>query len=229
MANLLFDIKVWLRYQLKAHYRRGHHVHSPYTYRLFRNVLFERWPYYSFNEIEKIRKNQAQNGEKSDNPKYTQLLQRLCATNNAKTIIEIGRTNGISTMYLASNNTHSTVYSISDKKPTDVFIKTRYTNIHQCKAAELQRTIDKAESIDILYVRRSCGFNEIDNIFDLCKPKSNDGSIFIFDDIHKDSQTEKKWENILESDNVTLSLDLYRVGLVWFKKDLKKQHYTVKY
>lgn len=227
----LFKAKTWLTYQLKAHYRMGHHVHSPYTYRLFTNVLFERWQYYSFAKIEKIRKklNKTATYKASDEPKYTQLLQRLCATNDARNIIEIGRSNGISTMYLASNDTRSVVYSICDDKPTDIFRQTGYKNIIQCTSAELSETINKIETLDIVYVRRSCGYKEIDTLFDMCKEKCRDGSILIFDGIHTDQQTEEKWKTIMQSDRTTLSMDLYKIGLVWFKKEIKRQHYTVKY
>lgn len=229
--EIFFKIKAWLSYELKAHYRRGHHIHSPYTYRLVSNVLFEKWPYYSFLRIEELRKKLLAENEENpaDRSKYTQLLQRLCATNNSKTIMEIGRSNGISTMYLASNNTQSTVYSISNNKNTDVFKHCNFLNIQQRKESELQKVLDEIKCLDMLYVRRSCGIIDIDSIFDLCKTKAQDESIFIFDNIHSDRQTEQRWNNILKSNNVTLSIDLFWIGLIWFKKDMKRQHYIIKY
>ena len=55
LLSLLFDIKVRLQYVLRAHYRKGHWVHSPFTFHTLNYVIFERTPYYSFPVIENLR------------------------------------------------------------------------------------------------------------------------------------------------------------------------------
>lgn len=223
----VFRIKAWLRYQLKAHYRGGHHVHSPYTYHLFTNVLFERWPYYSFAKIESIRRKMKLKESAADGAKYTQLLQRLCATNHAESIIEIGRTSGISTMYLAANDSRSRVYSISDGMPSELFKTAGYRNIRQEKIKVLEGILEHEEHVDMLLVKS--GIRGIDSIFERFSSKSREGSIFIFEGIHSDEEREKEWKRIQAADGITLSMDLYNIGIVWFRSELKRQHYTVKY
>lgn len=232
--NTLFQTKSWLSYQLKAHYRHGHHVHSPYTYHLFTNVLFERWHYYSFARLENTRrrispKTSSDRRFPADRPKYNQLLQRLCATNSATTIIEIGRTSGISTMYLASNDSRSTVFSLSDDSPTDLFRLSGYNNIQQLPSDRLPSILSQIDSLDMLVVKSVAGTPDIYHIYNLARERQRDGSIFVFEGIHSSPERESQWNSILHSPDVTLSIDLFHLGIVWLRRELRKQHYIVKY
>ena len=217
----------------------GHHVHSPYTYALFTNVLFERWQYYSFERIENFRRKTSRILQScpSDQPKYAQLLQRLCATNNAKTILQLGTGSGITAMYLASNDTKSTVYTCNGKKENSRdnasnFRLMKCDNIRVLAGGEthgsasLQAVVG---NLDFLFVRPSQGFHDIQQYYERFKLLRNETSIFVFDRIHSTPDLETQWNKIYKSPEVTLSLDLYELGIVWFRSELKKQHYIVKY
>jgi predicted O-methyltransferase YrrM len=60
--------------------------------------------------------------------------------------------------------------------------------------------------------------------------KTNEQSILIFDDIHWSEEMEAAWEQIKLHPRVTLSIDLFFIGLVFFKKDFKEtQHYSIRF
>ena len=122
--NLLFQIKSFLRYLLKARHRKGFGVHSPFVFHLLNYVIFEKLPFYAYVQIEQVRnillkdktiveltdfgtgkKNEssvADIARKSlETPKFGQLLFRLVNYFQPKNIIELGTSLGISTMYLA--------------------------------------------------------------------------------------------------------------------------------
>ena len=64
---------------------------------------------------------------------------------------------------------------------------------------------------------------------ELLKKSTND-SIFIFDDIHWSSEMEEAWNLIQQHDSVTLTVDLFFIGLVFFSTDFKvKQHFTIRF
>ena len=66
--------------------------------------------------------------------------------------------------------------------------------------------------------------------FGLLLEKSTDQSIFIFDDIHWSAEMEEAWKEIQQHPAVTLSIDLFFIGLVFFKKDFKaKQHFVIRF
>jgi hypothetical protein len=58
--------------------------------------------------------------------------------------------------------------------------------------------------------------------------KTNNDSILVFDDIHWSSEMEAAWETIKNDSAVTCSIDLFFIGIVFFRKEFKeKQHFTV--
>lgn len=52
----------------------------------------------------------------------------------------------------------------------------------------------------------------------------------ILSNIHKTEEASKTWEAMHSRSEVTLSLDIYRIGLLFFKNEFKeKQHFVLKY
>jgi len=67
------------------------------------------------------------------------------------------------------------------------------------------------------------------NYFEQCVKYSNNDSIFIFDDIHWTSDMEQAWDEIKKNKNITSTVDIYQFGIVFFKKQLKKQDFIIRY
>lgn len=151
--SLLFDIKVRLQYVLRAHYRKGHWVHSPFTFHTLNYVIFEQTPYYSFLAIESLRQQLQHNNtplklqplgtsktktttvarelkNSAKSPRLAQLLQRLCASNQSHYIIELGTNLGLSTAYLASNNNNSQVYTLEGQPELCQIARQSFKQLH---------------------------------------------------------------------------------------------------
>jgi len=54
-------------------------------------------------------------------------------------------------------------------------------------------------------------------------------SIVILDDIHLSSSMERAWRKILRDDKVTLTIDLFRLGIIFFDTKLSKQNLIINY
>jgi predicted O-methyltransferase YrrM len=66
--------------------------------------------------------------------------------------------------------------------------------------------------------------------FEQLLPHTNEYSILIFDDIHWSKEMEAAWEYIKAHEAVTLSIDLFFIGIVFFRKEQKvKQHFTIRF
>ena len=107
-------------------YRKGFGVHSPFVFNLITKVIEEEYPYYSFYDIELIRKELSFREEKityidpykkgtsktetvseivkhwAIKPKHGELLFRLANYFKSKHILQVGPTTGLSTLYLSS-------------------------------------------------------------------------------------------------------------------------------
>ena len=137
--NLWFYIKSRLKYVFTACHRKGFGVHSPFVFHLLNFVIFEKYPFYAYESIERIRKKMLQNkavvlltdygiGNKQKNcvadiakcsletAKFGQLLFRLVNRFNPNNILELGTSLGISTMYLAMPSSKAHVVTIEGSK-----------------------------------------------------------------------------------------------------------------
>jgi hypothetical protein len=66
--------------------------------------------------------------------------------------------------------------------------------------------------------------------FNLLLAKSDEHSIFIFDDIHWSSEMEKAWAEIKSDARISLTIDLFYIGIVFLRKGNKeKENFTIKF
>jgi hypothetical protein len=64
--------------------------------------------------------------------------------------------------------------------------------------------------------------------FELCLAHRTDNSVFVFDDIHWSEEMERAWEAIKAHPDVTITVDLFYIGLVFFRKGRPKQHFWLR-
>lgn len=66
------------------------------------------------------------------------------------------------------------------------------------------------------------------NYFERLLPTAHNNSVFVFDDIHWSAGMEAAWEEIKAHPQVTVSIDTYYLGLIFFRKEQAKQHFKIR-
>ncbi len=168
--------------------------------------------------------------------KYGEILFRLITRYKSNTTIELGTSLGVSTLYLAMPDRQNRVFTIegcpeSAGVAAKVFIRLELNNVNSLVGRfydVLPDVLNKIETLDFLFVD---GHHEQDatvDYFNMCKLKAGNNSVFVFDDIHWSEGMERAWDEICRDSDVTLSVDLFQLGLVFFRKECKKQHFIVR-
>ena len=67
------------------------------------------------------------------------------------------------------------------------------------------------------------------NYFNQCLSLATNDSVFIFDDIHWSGEMEEAWEEIKSPPKVTVTIDLFFLGLVFFRKEQAKENFILKF
>lgn len=170
----------------------------------------------------------------SVNKKIGKILYNLSKFNNAKNILEIGTSLGISTVYLSSGTNCSKVITLEGCENTsnialNSFTRFGFENVNLIKgdfSYTLDKVLEKTDSFDLIFFDGN--HNKIDtlNYFNKCLKKINSKSIFVFDDINWSIEMKSAWNQIIKNDMVTLSFSFMRVGVLFFKKDLKNKNYN---
>ena len=238
-----------LQFYRKALNSKGHGTHSPFVYTFITEVLNDDRHYYAYDEIKYLKKellsdktkilyNQKETtvGELTQNgqsDKYNRLLFRIVAYYNPRNILEIGCTSGITTSFLASPNKSIPVYSIAT---SELMASAAINNIKPLALENVIITsleeIDKLKEIitqpfDLIFINQAIG--DISQFLQLTSLIKED-AIVIFKDINKDLEIVKSWNMLKSVESTTISVDLFSIGIVFFKREqLKKQLFAIRF
>lgn len=167
--------------------------------------------------------------------KYAQLLFRIVNTFNPNIIIEIGTSFGLTTAYLASANSNAKVYTLEGCPMIASIAKAVY---EKCKLNNITLSVGNidenlpdllksCQKIDFVFFDANHTKEATLRYFKLCIDKIGDESIFVFDDIHYSKGMEEAWDEIKKNSRVSVSYDLFSLGIVFFNPQLKKQDYIL--
>jgi predicted O-methyltransferase YrrM len=170
--------------------------------------------------------------------KYSQLLFRMIQFYNKKNVLELGTSFGITTSYFAASKNNPAVTSMEGSQSiTDIaqqsFDALQLKNINIIKGdfeKTLSPLLENSDTIDFAFLDGNHRKIPTLQYFKQILQKSNDETIFVFDDIHWSKEMEDAWEGIKTHEAVTLTIDLFFIGIVFLNKDFKvKQHFSVKF
>jgi predicted O-methyltransferase YrrM len=65
------------------------------------------------------------------------------------------------------------------------------------------------------------------NYFEICLQKAHEKSVFVFDDIHWSEEMEQAWAYIKNHPKVTVTIDLFWIGIVFFRTEQVKEHFII--
>lgn len=169
-------------------------------------------------KVSQIAKNSLQNR------KTSQLLFRLIDRYQCNNIIELGTSLGVTTAYLASAKKKGQIYSLEGCKETLQIAErlsrklglTNITFINGNFDNQLPILLEKIDKIDFVYFDGNHTKEATLRYFDMCKLKTHNESVFVFDDINWSEEMQRAWNQIKLDNRVTLTIDLYHIGLVFF-------------
>lgn len=170
--------------------------------------------------------------------KQAEFFYKLVHKFKPETIIELGTSVGLTSLYLAKANPQTILYTIEGagklvEFSTGLFKRHSAHNIVSIqgnfdeKLPELLGKIDKA---DMVYFDGNHAYEPTLRYFEMALTKKHSNSIFIFDDINWSDGMQKVWKQIYSHPEVTVSLDFFFFGIVFFRNESKnKEHFVLKY
>jgi predicted O-methyltransferase YrrM len=257
--------KIFLPFQYLQYLMRAktlHGTHSAFVYEFYQKVIDGDHEYYDFAPIEHLRSMLIQSDEeinvvdfgagagnnskrkvsdiisKSAIPtKQGRVLFRLANFMQPKTMMEIGTSLGISTLYQAKACPNANFITMEGSPETAKLASKNFqllkaTNIKQVTGnfdETLPQVLKTITSLDYVFFDGNHKKEPTLNYFKQCLPLAADNCVFIFDDIRWSPGMYSAWQQIIKEPNATVTIDLFSFGLVFFRKGQVKQHFTLKY
>ena len=170
--------------------------------------------------------------------KFGQLLHRIVKHYQPRSIIELGTSLGVTTGYLAMANQSSNLVTLEGSPEIAGVARENLTHLQIDNARIIEGNFDytlpvvlyQLPTIDFAFVDGNHRREPTENYFNWLLAKSNTNSIFVFDDIHWSREMEQAWHNISNDFAVRCSIDLFFMGIVFFRQEfIEKQHFTIRF
>jgi predicted O-methyltransferase YrrM len=173
----------------------------------------------------------------SINSKYGRLLSRLVQSIKPSTIIELGTGAGFSTMYMAEAYDHCKIFSI--ESCTEIAgLASRNINNLGLKNTEiitgsfsdvLPVLLPRIEHPLFIFIDGDHNGEHLLGYFKTILPFTDENTVFVLDDIRWSISMEKAWKQIIKRQEVSVSIDLFRMGILFLMKNINKQDYVIKF
>lgn len=170
--------------------------------------------------------------------KYSRLLFRMVNYYQPLTIIELGTSFGITSSYLASGNKNAQLITMEGANEIanvaqQTFKRLNIDNIQIIRGDftnTINTTLNSLQKIDFAFIDGNHRKEPTIDYFEKLLSKIDESSVLIFDDIHWSSEMEEAWRYIQQNKNVTLTIDLFFIGIVFFRQEQKtKEHFSIRF
>ncbi|ULQ56857.1 class I SAM-dependent methyltransferase [Flavihumibacter rivuli] len=170
--------------------------------------------------------------------KLGQLLFRIVDHYQPGVCIELGTSLGLTSAYLALGNPKGKLFTLEGSAAIAGVAKENLLALGIDNVELLKGNFDDTllpllhglQSIDLAFIDGNHRYEPTMRYFGQLMEKIHNQTMLVFDDIHWSEGMEKAWEEIKADPRVTLSIDLFFLGIVIFSPDIKvKQHFTVRF
>jgi predicted O-methyltransferase YrrM len=170
--------------------------------------------------------------------KWGQLLYRIVKYYRPKTIIELGTSLGVTASYLSVANPDAKIFTLEGAPQIAAVAKQNFRTLElkNIKLVEgnfdntLPAVLYQVPTVDLVFIDGNHRKEPTENYFHWLLSKINNDTILIFDDIHWSREMEEAWEHIKSHLAVRCSIDLFFLGIVFFRQEFKqRQHFKIRW
>jgi predicted O-methyltransferase YrrM len=255
-----FKIKSYLNHWL--HVVDEHSIHSPYFFDFYEKVILNKKQLVGFAEIENVRNNLLNSSleievkdlgaqsthfknekralskvaETSISPRaLCELLFRLVNYMEATSILELGTSAGVTSLYLAKQP-QSKVVTFEGNKALINIARTNFESFETRNIKLIEGNLDITLSdylqnpakIDFVLMDANHRYEPTVRYFNLLTKRIAQKGIIVLDDIYHSEEMAKAWKELSRHELVYGSVDLFRCGILFFDPALNRQHFVWK-
>jgi len=171
-------------------------------------------------------------------PALAQLLFRLVNFQQPALVLELGTSLGLTTAYLAAADSRARVLTFEGCPQTAAKARETFAALHLRNVELVEGNLDDTLSptlaaltkpIDVAFFDGNHRYEPTLRYFEQCLAHHTEDSLFILDDIHWSAEMEQAWAAVQQHPAVTVTIDLFYVGLVFFRRNQPKQHFTLRF
>lgn len=168
--------------------------------------------------------------------KRADLLYRITNYFQPSTILELGTSLGLATAALALGAKNASIRTI-EGCPNTMAIAKKQLQLFKCNTVEcitsefssyLATSHFPLSTSNLIYFDGNHSKTATLQYFELLVPTITNESVWIFDDIHWSAEMEEAWQIIKKHPKVTVTIDTFQWGIVFFRREQAKEHFVIR-
>lgn len=173
-------------------------------------------------------------------PKRAELLFRITHYFHPDSILEIGTSLGLATSALSlgskSIGSKAKITTLEGCPNTMAIAKSQlqlfhFDNVHPI-VTEFSSFLDDTQlqtlNFQLIYFDGNHSKKATLDYFELLLPTITNETVWIFDDIHWSQEMEEAWHIIKKHPKVTVTIDTFQWGFVFFRREQPKEHFIIR-
>ncbi|MEO5674981.1 MAG: class I SAM-dependent methyltransferase [Chitinophagales bacterium] len=168
---------------------------------------------------------------------YAQLLFRTGNHFSSKKVLELGTSLGLTTLYFSSISNDAKVITLEGdpnlaKMSSENFLRLKKNNIMLLNGPfneKLPVALSLLKSVDLVYMDGDHGKEPTRLYFNILHPYIHENTILVIGDIHWSPGMKAIWKEIAAHAQVTASIDLFYLGIIFFRKELSRETFILRF
>ena len=168
--------------------------------------------------------------------KRAELLFRVTNYFQPKHILEIGTSLGLATTALSLGNKTAEIITLEGCTNSIAVAKNHLETIDRATikfintefSAYLKNTKLKSQFFNLIYFDGNHQKQATLDYFEALLPTITNDTVWIFDDIHWSKEMEEAWKIIQKHPKVTVTIDTFQWGFVFFRREQPKEHFIIR-
>ncbi len=166
--------------------------------------------------------------------KRSKLLYRLTHYFQFNNILELGTSLGIATQAMHLGNPNAKITTLEGCPNISEFSKNQFRQLNLKNIDLVNENFSEAintlnnNSYDLIFFDGNHQKGATLHYFETLLETAHNESIFIFDDIYWSKEMTEAWEIIKQHPKVTVVIDTFYWGFVFFRKEQVKEHFTIR-
>lgn len=169
--------------------------------------------------------------------KYGVLLSNLAAEFGKPLIVEFGTSFGISTMYMAVSCSDTMIYTMEGcpakvEIATGNFKKAGLNNIKTFTGPfeeSMPAIIKQGNKPGLVFIDGNHRKEPVLKYFKQMAEISDSKTVIVIDDINYSVEMRDAWEEIKGFEEVSVTIDIFRMGIVFFREGISQRDYVIRY
>lgn len=223
--NTRFKVKAYLKFLSGSTNQHG--VHSPFVYQLVTQCFYKRRTHEQYRQIKTLQQKLGTSPQLSR--KQRRLLNRLTRYFTPQHLFNFSRNTSVD-LALSLAAPQAQIFSLKTYPPADLspVIAQALQPIQSVNLETLKQCSLPVDKLDLAFIDFHAMHISLKEAYHLLIDYAHNDSVFIFKAIHQSDIAEQEWQYIKTQHHVRLTIDTFYWGLVFFRKEQAKQHFSIR-